>query len=432
MRYFLLLFLLIPTSAVRFHYTGPSPAPQAADNARETSPEIRRKTFDIVWQTVKDELFDPAIRGIDWENARQRYAPRVETVETDNELYSLINEMLGELHLSHLGVFSYEEASKHTSALGSIGIDIRMVENQAVIIHVKPRSTAHRAGLRRGFVVTGVDGESIQQIEKVLAHRPGRDTYVARALLEGLQGDPGSPVALAYLDAENRPHEKRIVRERKKGELTPVADYLPAFYAEFESRRLKDGTGYIRFNSFVPGMGKRVERAVAGLRGAPAIILDLRGNAGGFDQVMTVVAGSFVPKGTVISTSNTRKGITHYKAEAEKSPYAGALLILIDELTVSAAEELAAGLQEMGRALLVGETTAGLDLDTEIKTLPTGGLFWYPSGDGRTPKGVLIEGRGVTPDIRVTLTRAAVQRGIDLSLTEAIKHLRNTKTSRRR
>src|SRR5262249_30293304 len=430
MRYFLFLFVLIPTSAVRFHSIKPSPAPQAAYNARENAQEIRRKTFDIVWQTVKDELFDPTIRGIDWENARLRYAPRVETAKTDKELYSLINEMLGELHLSHLGVFSYEEASKHSSALGSIGIDIRMVENEPVIISVKPGSTAHRAGLRRGFVLTGVDGESIQQTEKVLADRPGRHTYVARALLERLQGDPGSPVDISYLDAENRPHEKSIVRERKKGELTRPADYLPEFYAEFEARRLKDGTGYIWFNSFVPGMGMRVQRAVARLSGAPAIILDLRGNAGGFDQVMTVVAGSFVPKGTVISTSNTRKGITHYKAEAEKSPYRGPLLILIDELTVSAAEELAAGLQEMGRALLVGETTAGLDLDTEIKTLPTGGLFWYPSGDGRTPKGVLIEGRGVTPDIRVTLTRAAVRNGIDPPLAAAIKHLQNQQTSR--
>src|SRR5262249_6714984 len=342
MRYFLFLFVLIPTSAVRFHSIKPSPAPQAAYNARENAQEIRRKTFDIVWQTVKDELFDPTIRGIDWENARLRYAPRVETAKTDKELYSLINEMLGELHLSHLGVFSYEEASRHSSALGSIGIDIRMVEDQAVIISVEAGSTAHRAGLRRGFVVTGVDGESIQQIEKGLANSPGRHTEVARALLEHLKGDPGNPVAVAYLDAENRPHEKSIVREKKKGELTQAADYLPAFYAEFHARRLKEGTGYIRFNSFVPGMGARVQRAVARLRGAPAIILDLRANGGGFDQVMTVVAGSFVPKGTVISTSKTRKGITHYKPETEKRPYSGALLILIDEVTVSPAEERAA------------------------------------------------------------------------------------------
>jgi carboxyl-terminal processing protease len=421
-----LLLVLVPASAVGSLLTERPASSQAADRAHASTPELRRATFDLVWQTIKDELFDPDIRGIDWEGARRRYAPGVETVRTDTELNELINRMLGELHIAHLGVVSYEDETKHTSALGTIGADIRMVEDQPVIVHVEKGSIADRTGLRPGFVVTGVDGQSVGTIAKGLPQGADR-AALARDLFDRLQGDPGSPIAIAYLDADNSAHVKMMIREKKKGELTRVADNLPQFYVQFDTGRLHGGIGYIKFNAFVPVLGEKVQSAVAALRDAPAIILDLRGNTGGFDQVMTLISGSFVPKGTVVSTSKTRRGIKYFKASGENEPYTGPLVILIDTLTVSAAEELAAGLQEMGRAQLVGQTTQGRDLDTEIKVLPTGALLWYPTGDGRTPKGVPIEGRGVTPDIEVALTRQRLRSGIDLTLAAAIEYLEREK-----
>src|SRR5215472_9863028 len=127
-----LLLVLVPASAAGSYCTDRPSSFQATDRSHPITATVRRATFDLVWQTIKDELFDPEIRGIDWEGARRRYAPGVETVRTDAELNELINQMLRELHISHLGVVSYEDERKHTSALGSIGVDVRMVEGQAV------------------------------------------------------------------------------------------------------------------------------------------------------------------------------------------------------------------------------------------------------------------------------------------------------------
>src|SRR5215472_4224547 len=125
-----LLLVLVPASAAGSYCTDRPASFQATDRSHPSTATVRRATFDLVWQTIKDELFDPDIRGIDWEGARRRYAAGVETVRTDNELNGLNNRMLGEPHISHLGVVSYEDESKHVSAVGTIGADIRMVEDQ--------------------------------------------------------------------------------------------------------------------------------------------------------------------------------------------------------------------------------------------------------------------------------------------------------------
>lgn len=98
-------------------------------------------------------------------------------------------------------------------------------------------------------------------------------------------------------------------------------------------------------------------------------------------------------------------------------------MLLLDDLSGSASEQLAAGLQELGRALVVGTRSHGSDLDADVKVLPDGALLAYAYGEPRTPKGIVIEGRGVIPDIEVKLTRALLLTGVDPQLEAAIKYL---------
>jgi carboxyl-terminal processing protease len=92
------------------------------------------------------------------------------------------------------------------------------------------------------------------------------------------------------------------------------------------------------------------------------------------------------------------------------------VVVLTDEGTASTSEILAAGLQEAGRALVVGDTTLGAVLPSAIAELPGGAVIQYVVADFRTPKGILIEGRGVQPDRRVVETRAALASGRDTVL----------------
>ena len=105
-------------------------------------------------------------------------------------------------------------------------------------------------------------------------------------------------------------------------------------------------------------------------------------------------------------------------------PFTGPLAILTDEGTASAAEMLAAGLQEAKRAVVVGDTSLGAVLPSVIEALPGGAVMQYVVADFKTPKGVLLEGRGVQPDKRVVETRAALRTGRDPVLDAALVAVR--------
>jgi carboxyl-terminal processing protease len=98
----------------------------------------------------------------------------------------------------------------------------------------------------------------------------------------------------------------------------------------------------------------------------------------------------------------------------------------VDSGSASTSEIFAGGMQELGRAVVVGERTAGAALPSVIQKLPTGALFQYAIGDFKTPKGTLLEGRGVIPNQVVKLTRAGLLAGRDLSLEAAVSALQRT------
>ena len=101
------------------------------------------------------------------------------------------------------------------------------------------------------------------------------------------------------------------------------------------------------------------------------------------------------------------------------------MAILTDEGSASAAEILAAGLQEAKRAIVVGDTTLGAVLPSVIEALPGGAVMQYVVADFKTPKGVALEGRGVQPDRRVVETRAALRGGRDPVLDAALVALKS-------
>ena len=86
---------------------------------------------------------------------------------------------------------------------------------------------------------------------------------------------------------------------------------------------------------------------------------------------------------------------------------------------------LAAGLQEAKRAVVVGDTTLGAVLPSVVEALPGGAVMQYVVADFKTPKGVLLEGRGVQPDRRVVETRAGLHKGRDPVLDAALVALKS-------
>src|SRR5689334_11036016 len=76
----------------------------SAQTKKEIDPQTRQKTFDVVWKTVNGKFYDPKFGGVDWANVRERYQLQVANVKTDDEFYELLEKMLKELRVSHLGI----------------------------------------------------------------------------------------------------------------------------------------------------------------------------------------------------------------------------------------------------------------------------------------------------------------------------------------
>lgn len=202
---------------------------------------------------------------------------------------------------------------------------------------------------------------------------------------------------------------------------------LPPLHPEVRVTQLGD-VGVIAFNFFLlqPILGE-VQKAIDGFRarGARALILDLRGNPGGIGAMAIPVAARLVTKPLELGTIQFRDYGNKLIASPSLGvkPFTGRVVLLTDEGTASTSEILAAGLQEAGRAVVVGDSTLGAVLPSAIAELPGGAIMQYVVADFRTPKGVLLEGRGVQPDRRVVETRAGLRSGrdpvLDAGLTAA-------------
>lgn len=402
-------------------------------NAKE-----RQKLFDLVWRRVEERYYDPTFNGVNWHQVRKRYAPKVAQARSESEFYTLMNRMLGELKRSHFQLIpptvyvGQEELAEQARKAGDgeIGITVQLVEGQPAITRVEAGSSAAQGGLRPGFILTHIEEEPLSRLQEKIASRKERPT-MARFLLSylvlaRLRGPVGSTVRLRYLDERNASHTVTLRRQPAKGQPVKFGE-LPTLHVFLETQRLAEGIGYIRFNLFMMPLLEPIKQAIRSFHEAPGIILDLRGNIGGVGGMAIPIAALFYEKRTILGTMRMRRGEFRFVVFPSPDPYKGPVVILIDETTASTAEVLAAGMQENGRALIVGTSSLGAVLPSVIEKLPGGARLQYAVADFKTPKGVLLEGRGVLPNVPVELTRQLLLAGDDPVLTKSVSLLMERK-----
>jgi len=429
-----LLSLLLSFGAV----AGPSALSHSVAAIAASSYDARQESFDIVWRTVKDKHFDPTLGGLDWEKVRKQYEPRAAAAKTDTEFYDVLRQMLGELHQSHFNIIPPEAIVQDDSPEpkgGGIGIDLRLIDGQPVITRVEQGSSGETAGLRPGFIIKKIDADSVQKVIESFAKstesRSITTLRITRTLLARINGEPSTTVRIAYVDEHDQPREATIARERLKGEMSPRMGNFPPQYSEIESRRLAGGVGYIHFNVFVISLMDRIRGAIRSMADAPGIIIDVRGNPGGLGGMASGIAGVLEKEQTSLGTMHMRSGHVNFAVFPQPNPYLGPVVILTDGGSASTSEIFAGGLQEIGRAVVVGERTTGAALPSYFQKLPTGALFQFAIGDFKTPKGTLIEGRGIAPDVEVKLTRRSLLDGRDAQLDAAIEQIKRQSNERK-
>lgn len=400
--------------------------------------KTRQRVFDIVWTRVKEKHYDPKLGGVDWNAVRKRYAPRVVQAKTDAAFYALLEQMLGELKQSHFGVIppaayvaEAATAGAATTATqdnsGETGLVAQLVEDQPIITRVLPGGAADKAGLRPGFVLVKIGDKPVAAVLarlKAQKRRPAVEGLNAQMAVRGLLAGPvGQSVTLTYKNEKDEEQTTTLTRTAPPGEPVQFAQ-LPPILTETESRRVDDNIGYVRFNIFLLPLLEPVRTAIRSMKDAPGIILDLRGNLGGVGAMAPAIAAEFANTQTSLGAMRLRTGEFRFPVFPAPDPYAGPLVILTDEGSVSTSEILAGSLQELGRATVIGRATPGMVLPSQIEALPGGARLQFAFADFKTPKGVLLEGRGVSPTVSAGLTRRDYLSGRDPILEAAVAFIR--------
>ncbi len=383
---------------------GVGPTRSSADNAAPPSRErarMNQRVFDRVWSEVRGQYYDPALHGVDWNAARRTYRPQALTAADDRTLYRTLRQMLSLLDDDHAGAappaIARRQASlRHTRPV--IGLTLRLKpeqEGRYLVEQVREGSPAADAGVLLGWHLE-TSGPGVW--------------YPEQDVLEG------QPVNLVILDDQD---------ERRALVLTPrVMAPKPAFVSD----RSREGVVVLRVEGFEAGLGRWMGEQLADLKPDDDVVIDLRGNPGGRLMEADAVLSCFLPADQAWATRTTRSGQRIVLKTAGgcgdlAGPSSHDVAVLVDGQSRSAAELTPAALQEAGRALVVGERTAGAVLISQDSVLPDGGRLTLSRADFVTSGGVRLEKRGVTPDLSATLSAEDRMAGRDPALAAAIAAL---------
>jgi carboxyl-terminal processing protease len=275
-------------------------------------------------------------------------------------------------------LLSRETSSSYTG----IGASVLPARGGLEVMDTQAGGPAARAGVRAGDLIVAIDGA------------PTAGESIERAALHVI-GATGTPVALTI----------------RRGDATVRISVVRGMIAApaVQSRLLQDGKlriGYVRLSSFrlgaTPNLGRAIRRLAR--QNAAGLVLDLRGNPGGvFDQAVGV-ASLFLDHGVIVTLVEARGGRHVYSARPGSTQLP--VVVLVDHETASAAEIVAAALQDNRRAIVVGQNTYGKAVVQSIAPLRNGAALRYTTARYLTPSGTDLSLRGVTPDLRTSSSGA--------------------------
>lgn len=288
-----------------------------------------------------------------------------------------------------------QERQRLAGTYGDVGVSLWWAEEGHVALAPYPSGPAARAGVQPGDLLTGIDGEPLQDIERLedVAWR--------------LQGAVGTVVGLDLLRSEGEVLHIPVTREE-------------ILHPSIESRDLTPDVGYVKINSFTDQTAREVRDLLDTWTQGPApsaLILDLRGNAGGVLSPLPSLGGALLGADLVMYIDTDRDS-EHIVKTSGAQLFAGPLAVLVDGGTASAAEILAAALADHGRAVLIGAPTYGKGSVQALYPLPDGSVMHITHAVWLTPDGNRLDGAGLQPDFTV-----GVVAGRDAALKVALEHI---------
>jgi carboxyl-terminal processing protease len=331
----------------------------------------------------------PAAQGVLDEAAARIMADAARPVSREQLDRAAVEGMLKALGDRWSTYFQPSEFSSFQAGLdgrySGIGVWLRSAQDGEVYLgSVQPGSPADDAGLVPGDRLLVVDGHEVADL-------------TLSKVAEKLRGAAGTELRL------------RVERDGKPVAVSLVRDDLAS--DDVEVARLKGDVEVVRVTAFTRGVGAAVRKAVAstggaGQPGSAGIVLDLRGNPGGLLTEAVEVASAFLDGGAVVSYEKRGEPLHHLDAVGTGDTTVP-LVVLVDGGTASAAEVVAAALQDRNRAVVVGSRTYGKGSVQEPRSLSDGSAIELTVGRYLTPSGRSLDGVGIEPDVAVAARAGA-------------------------
>ena len=297
------------------------------------------------------------------------------SVDSNTLIEGAINGMLGSLNDEHTMYFDKKSKEAFDSELSGnyygIGAQIQLTgEGTIKITKVFNDSPAEKAGLKAEDVFVSVDGVSVK----------GKNATEVANMLKS-----------------NTVKTSKIVIKREGNEINFDVTKENITLFSVSSEMLKNNNkniGYLSVSIFGQKTYSQFKDALLKLesQNMDSLIIDLRGNTGGYLYTVTNMLEEFVGKDNIMYQIQSSNGVKKYK-----------IVILVDENSASASEIMAASMKENYGAILVGKTTYGKGTVQTTKNLSNGSMIKYTIEKWLTPNGKNIDKEGITPDYDVNI-----------------------------
>lgn len=323
-----------------------------------------------------------AIFGDVFERVRAQYV----TPPDDKKLVeTALNGMLSSLdpHSSYMNAEAYQDMGVQTKGeFGGLGIEVTMDNELVKVIAPIADTPASKAGVLAGDLISKIDGAEVRGLS-------------LNDAVDKMRGAINTPIKLTIL---RQGADKPI-------EITVVRDIIKVKAVKY---RVENDVGYMKINSFTEKTYDDLEDAIAAIKKEvpndklKGYVLDLRLNPGGLLDQAVRVSDTFLDRGEIVSTrGRDPKDVSRFDARQGDDVDGKPLIVLMNGGSASASEIVAGALQDHRRATVVGTQSFGKGSVQTIIPLAENGALRLTTALYYTPSGKSIQGKGITPDIKV-------------------------------
>ncbi|NDW08843.1 S41 family peptidase [Dysgonomonas sp. 520] len=343
---------------------------------RANAQENDKKYFDI---NKYIEIFNSTLRDLD--------IYYVDSIDVEKNVKTAITGMLSNLD-PYTNFIMEEEMDDFkfmtTGEYAGIGSYILAREHngKVAVMITEPYENmpAAKSGLKAGDIILSIDGEDMVKDGSV--DKIGRE--LSNKVSTSLKGQAGTEVVVKI----ERVGKKKPMEFKVKRELIHVG--AVPYYGV-----LSDNVGYISFSGFTDKSASEVKNAFLDLKsqGITSLIIDIRGNSGGLLDDAIQIVNFFVPKGEVVLTTKgkMKQAERTYRTTLAPIDTEIPIAILVDRGSASSSEILSGSLQDMDRAVILGQRTFGKGLVQMTRELPYGASLKITSSKYYIPSGRCIQ-----------------------------------------